>query len=60
MSYSEILQLYFDAIRHDGDYLNDWLTHLPDWLAQIALTWGIYLAEYLGFSQGMLATHLGF
>lgn len=49
MSYSEILQLYFDAIRHDGDYLNDWLTHLPDWLAQIALTWGIYLAEYLGF-----------
>jgi phage-related minor tail protein len=25
----DILNKYFNAIRDDGDYMNDWLTHLP-------------------------------
>lgn len=25
------LILYFEAVFQDGDYLNDWLTHLPTW-----------------------------
>lgn len=23
--------LYMQAVIQDGDYLNDWLTHLPTW-----------------------------
>jgi len=23
---------YFKAVWEDGDYLNDWITHLPGWL----------------------------
>lgn len=27
----QALMNYFQAVLADGDYLNDWLTHLPAW-----------------------------
>jgi phage-related minor tail protein len=38
------LTLYFDAIRQDGDWLNDWLTHMPADVANLARQMGKALA----------------
>lgn len=38
------LTLYFEAIRQDGDWLNDWLTHMPKEVANLAQQMGKALA----------------
>lgn len=38
---------YFAAIIEDGDYLNDWLTHLPMVVGHIVLQIGMFLADLL-------------
>lgn len=42
------LLYYFIGIIQDGDYLNDWLTHLPTILQPIILAIGHILATMLG------------
>lgn len=42
------LALYLHHTATDGDYLNDWLTHLPAELAAQALTVGRIIAAYCG------------
>jgi phage-related minor tail protein len=44
-------QKYFDAIREDGDWLNDWLTHLPDTMRKALVESGFNLALSLGHQQ---------
>jgi phage-related minor tail protein len=41
------LQSYFDAIREDGDWLNDMLTHMPKNIANLAKQIGFVLAPTL-------------
>ena len=38
---------YFSAVLQDGDYLNDWLTHLPPTLADATLVIGTWLSSLL-------------
>jgi hypothetical protein len=38
---------YFDAIREDGDWLNDWLTHMPKDVANLAKQIGFVIAPQL-------------
>ena len=45
-------QKYFEAIREDGDWLNDWLTHLPDTMRKSLVEAGFNLAQSLGHQQG--------
>ena len=40
---------YITVVMQDGDYLNDWLTHMPSELATAIVIVGQYLAEGLGF-----------
>jgi hypothetical protein len=42
---------YFDAIREDGDWLNDWLTHLPDKMRKALVQAGFNLSTSLGNKQ---------
>jgi phage-related minor tail protein len=42
---------YFEAIREDGDWLNDWLTHLPDSMRKALVESGFNLALSLGHQQ---------
>ena len=39
--------LYTLAVLVDGDYLNDWVTHLPEFLRDEALIWGQLLETIL-------------
>jgi hypothetical protein len=39
--------LYLQAVAEDGDWLNDWLTHMPTWLARIMEVIGRWLAKAL-------------
>lgn len=32
------LKEYFMGIIEDGDYLNDWLTHLPTWFQDLVMS----------------------
>ena len=41
------LTKYFDAIREDGDWMNDWLTHLPKQYRTMVLEMGKTLAPQL-------------
>jgi hypothetical protein len=43
------LILYVVAILEDGDFQNDWLTHLPPWSADAVATAGQALAVALGY-----------
>jgi hypothetical protein len=43
----EVLHKYFQAIQEDGDYLNDWLTHMPKNIADMARKIGKSLAPML-------------
>lgn len=48
----ETLSGYFGAIVEDGDYLNDWLTHFPEWM-QPAVEWiGKLTAAVAALAQG--------
>lgn len=38
---------YFEAIREDGDWLNDWLTHMPKNLSDVAREMGKIIAPNL-------------
>jgi hypothetical protein len=43
---------YFAAVVEDGDYLNDWLTHFPEWM-QPAVEWiGKLTAAVVALAQG--------
>ena len=42
---------YISAIVEDGDYLNDWLTHLPESLAPAAEAFGHFVAAVGGLVQ---------
>ena len=44
----EAIRLYFLALLDDGDYLNDWLTHMPTWLSDVVVVIGQFLAGWLG------------
>lgn len=44
----ETIRLYFLALLDDGDYLNDWLTHMPVWLASVVVVIGQFIAGVLG------------
>lgn len=41
------LKKYFDAIREDGDWMNDWLTHLPKKMRASVMAMGKSLAPEL-------------
>jgi hypothetical protein len=43
------LALYLLAVVEDGDYLNDWLTHLPFWAIDTAQAGGWLLSLALGY-----------
>lgn len=43
-----VLVYYFAAVLADGDYLNDWLTHLPTMLRPIVEMLGYVLATVTG------------
>lgn len=34
------LTLYFDTVRQEGDWMNDWLTHMPNQVAELAAQMG--------------------
>jgi len=38
---------YFEAIREDGDWLNDWLTHMPKQMHDVAMQMGKIIAPNL-------------
>jgi phage-related minor tail protein len=38
---------YFEAIREDGDWLNDWLTHMPKHMSDVARQMGKIIAPEL-------------
>jgi phage-related minor tail protein len=42
---------YFEAIREDGDWLNDWLTHMPKDVANLAKQIGFVIAPQLEGSK---------
>jgi hypothetical protein len=42
------LLLYLAAVAEDGDFLNDWLTHLPETVQPFVLFAGYVLAMILG------------
>lgn len=42
------LALYFAAVLQDGDYENDWRTHLPHTIRAIVEHIGWVLAEHIG------------
>lgn len=44
-----ILYCYVSAIVQDGDYLNDWRTHLPDWMRSGVEAVGYALSLALGY-----------
>jgi hypothetical protein len=46
--YSVAVRLYLAAVVADGDYQNDWLTHLPHAIRPIWRTIGYLLALLLG------------
>lgn len=39
---------YFAAVWEDGDWLNDWLTHMPGWIADVVMRVGIAIAHAFG------------
>jgi hypothetical protein len=47
--YSDIIAKYIQAIYRDGDYGNDWLTHMSPQLAAFMRDYGMMLAASLGF-----------
>ena len=42
------LARYIGVVLEDGDYLNDWLTHLPEGLQGAVLAFGKLLAGAIG------------
>ena len=49
------LENYFAAIRENGDFLNDWLTHLPQAIQAGVLSAGKEMAAEAGFTPGRYA-----
>ncbi len=45
----EAIHNYILAILDDGDWLNDWLTHVPAGLSRLLMLFGQVLANALGF-----------
>ena len=43
---------YFLAVAQDGDYLNDWLTHLPEAIQPAVMALGQFVAAVGGLTQG--------
>ena len=43
----DVVQKYFQAIQEDGDWLNDWLTHMPKDVANLAKQIGFILSPEL-------------
>ena len=43
----DVVSKYFEAIREDGDWLNDWLTHMPKDVANLAKQIGFVIAPQL-------------
>jgi hypothetical protein len=50
------LVLYLLAVLEDGDYENDWLTHLPLWLRPLVHTLGQALAP-IGEGEPLRMVH---
>lgn len=48
---------YFEAIQEDGDWLNDWLTHMPKQVANVARELGKFLAPDLEGTKAMKAAN---
>lgn len=44
----DALREYFGIVVSDGDWLNDWLTHLPEFLRPIVAMVGYLLSLILG------------
>jgi len=42
---TDVLNRYLQQIADDGDFLNDWLTHMPQWMRDAAEPLGIRLAK---------------
>jgi phage-related minor tail protein len=49
---NDAVSKYFKAIQEDGDWLNDWLTHMPKDISDIARQMGKALAPELEGTQG--------
>lgn len=43
-----VLANYFAAILTDGDFCNDWITHLPDFAQPFVLFLGWLIAALIG------------
>ncbi len=48
--YGEMIAFYLLAILDDGDYLNDWLTHIPECGVGAIQGIGMMLAFVLGYA----------
>jgi hypothetical protein len=46
---------YFGAVLEDGDYLNDWLTHFPEW-AQVPIEFTGKVIANIGFAVAHVAS----
>lgn len=44
---------FFAAGFADGDFANDWLTHMPDWLANISKAIGAVMISFSNFFNGV-------
>ncbi|MFP3489131.1 hypothetical protein R0K20_16165, partial [Staphylococcus sp. SIMBA_130] len=48
---SSPLSKYFNAIIEDGDYMNDWATHLPRSITDQLLDFGKQFAQFEGLQE---------
>lgn len=53
------LKEYFVAVVDDGDYLNDWLTHLPDAMRPGVQSFGELIAATLNYRDAVIDAGLG-
>ncbi|MEH7114512.1 hypothetical protein V7124_19425 [Neobacillus niacini] len=49
--FEEFLQSYMNAILVDGDYMNDWITHLPKNMRNQIMGFGQQFAQFEGLTQ---------
>ena len=54
MKIMEALARYVAAVVEDGDYVNDWLTHMPAWLQGYVMPAGYWLSRLVELVHSVL------
>jgi hypothetical protein len=54
-SFEEFMQNYINAILVDGDWMNDWVTHLPKNMRGQVMNFGKQFAQFEGLTQSAFA-----